>query len=87
MAGADTRPFLRRAEPYAPGEAPHTKRSAIQWEEEVKRDAAESGEKKQAGLLRQFAGYYKPHWKLFAADMLCATLIAGVDLVFPMCPA
>ena len=40
--------------------------------------------KKQAGLLRQFAGYYKPHWKLFAADMLCATLIAGVDLVFPM---
>ncbi|QQO07446.1 ABC transporter ATP-binding protein [Breznakiella homolactica] len=34
--------------------------------------------------LRIFAGYYRPHWKLFAADMVCASLIAGVDLLFPM---
>ena len=33
--------------------------------------------KKQAGLLRQFAGYYKPHWKLFAADMLRYPLSRG----------
>ncbi|MDR2629386.1 MAG: ABC transporter ATP-binding protein/permease [Spirochaetaceae bacterium] len=31
-----------------------------------------------------FAAYYRPHWKLFAADMFCASLIAAVDLVFPM---
>jgi ATP-binding cassette subfamily B protein len=35
-------------------------------------------------LLSIFAGYYRPHWKLFAADMFCASLIAGADLVFPM---
>jgi ATP-binding cassette subfamily B protein len=34
--------------------------------------------------LSLFAAYYRPHWKLFAADMFCAALIAGVDLVFPM---
>ncbi|MFP3089446.1 ABC transporter ATP-binding protein/permease [Treponema sp. TIM-1] len=34
--------------------------------------------------LSLFAAYYRPHWKLFAADMFCASLIAGVDLVFPM---
>lgn len=34
--------------------------------------------------LRIFAGYFRPHWKLFAADMCCASLIAGVDLAFPM---
>ncbi|GHV92931.1 thiamine ABC transporter permease [Spirochaetia bacterium] len=35
-------------------------------------------------LLRIFAGYYRPHWKLFGADMLCASLISAVDLAFPM---
>ncbi|AEF80370.1 ABC transporter ATP-binding protein [Leadbettera azotonutricia] len=35
-------------------------------------------------LLKIFAGYYKPHWKLFAADMFCAALISGTDLAFPM---
>jgi ATP-binding cassette subfamily B protein len=34
--------------------------------------------------LSLFAAYYRPHWKLFAADMFCASLIAGVDLAFPM---
>jgi ATP-binding cassette subfamily B protein len=31
-----------------------------------------------------FASYYKPHWKLFFMDMLCASLISGTDLAFPM---
>ncbi|MDR2757774.1 MAG: ABC transporter ATP-binding protein/permease [Spirochaetaceae bacterium] len=31
-----------------------------------------------------FAAYYRPHWKLFTADMFCASLIAGVDLIFPL---
>ncbi|MDR2259176.1 MAG: ABC transporter ATP-binding protein/permease [Treponema sp.] len=35
-------------------------------------------------LLRIFASYYRPHWKLFCADMLCAFLMAVVDLAFPM---
>ncbi|MDR1352624.1 MAG: hypothetical protein LBK05_05000, partial [Treponema sp.] len=30
-------------------------------------------------LLRIFVSYYRPHWKLFAADMLCASLIAAAD--------
>ncbi|MDR1506851.1 MAG: ABC transporter ATP-binding protein/permease [Treponema sp.] len=31
-----------------------------------------------------FASYYRPHWKLFAADMICASFIAAVDLAFPV---
>jgi len=34
-------------------------------------------------MLKRFAAYYKPHRKLFIFDMLCATLLASVDLVFP----
>ncbi|MDR2417866.1 MAG: ABC transporter ATP-binding protein/permease [Treponema sp.] len=34
--------------------------------------------------LKIFAGYYRPHLLLFGADMLCASLSAGVDLLFPM---
>ena len=30
-----------------------------------------------------FVSYYKPHWKLFAMDMLCAAGICAVDLLFP----
>lgn len=33
--------------------------------------------------LRVFASYYKPHWRLFVFDMLCATGICLVDLLFP----
>ena len=36
------------------------------------------------GYLRIFAGYYKPHWKLFLLDMVCALCICMVDLLFPM---
>ena len=34
--------------------------------------------------LRIFLSYFKNHKGLFAVDMLCAMLIAAVDLVFPM---
>lgn len=30
---------------------------------------------KQSRMLRIFASYYKPHWKLFALDMVCALVI------------
>ncbi|MGN1307251.1 MAG: ABC transporter ATP-binding protein [Faecousia sp.] len=36
------------------------------------------------GLLRIFLTYFKPHRKLFAMDMLCALLVAAVDLAFPL---
>lgn len=39
---------------------------------------------KDRGYLRIFASYYKPHWKLFLLDMVCALLICTVDLLFPM---
>ncbi len=34
-------------------------------------------------LLRVFASYYRPHWKLFLLDMICATCVSAVDLIFP----
>ncbi|MDR0602463.1 MAG: ABC transporter ATP-binding protein/permease [Treponema sp.] len=34
--------------------------------------------------LRIFASYYRPHRKLFVADMFCASLIAWADLAFPL---
>ena len=34
--------------------------------------------------LTIFLGYFKPHWKLFLVDILCAVIIAGVDLAFPL---
>jgi len=34
--------------------------------------------------MKYFLSYFKPHWKLFAADLLCAAFIAAVDLFFPM---
>jgi ATP-binding cassette subfamily B protein len=38
----------------------------------------------QQSPLRLFVSYYKPHWKIFAADMTAAFLIAAVDLAFPL---
>ena len=35
-------------------------------------------------LIKIFAHYYKPHIRLFMADMFCAALISGTDLCFPM---
>ena len=39
---------------------------------------------KNRGYLRIFASYYRPHWKLFLLDMVCALCICIVDLIFPM---
>ncbi len=46
--------------------------------------AKSGGKERGQPVLRAFASYYKPHWKLFALDMFCALMIAAVDLVFPM---
>lgn len=35
-------------------------------------------------LLKRFVGYYKPHLPLFLLDMTCATLMAGIDIAFPL---
>ena len=35
-------------------------------------------------LLRTFFHYFRPHRKLFLVDMLCALLVAAVDLAFPL---
>ena len=34
--------------------------------------------------MRLFAGYYRPHIKLFILDMACALFISAVDLIFPI---
>ena len=31
-----------------------------------------------------FLSYFKRHWKLFTVDILCAVLIAAIDLAFPL---
>lgn len=36
------------------------------------------------GYLKIFVSYYKPHWRLFLLDMVCALCICIVDLLFPM---
>lgn len=35
-------------------------------------------------VMKSFISYYKPHKKLFILDMICAFLMALIDLVFPM---
>ena len=34
--------------------------------------------------LRVFFSYFRPHWKAFAVDMLCAVAVAAIDLLFPI---
>lgn len=34
--------------------------------------------------LKTFLNYYKPHLHLFIADMICAIIIAAIDVAFPM---
>ena len=34
--------------------------------------------------LTIFLSYFRRHWKLFLVDILCATLIAAIDLSFPL---
>lgn len=40
-------------------------------------------QKKEKGKLRAFLRFYKPHRKLFILDIVCAVLIALIDLAFP----
>lgn len=35
-------------------------------------------------MIKRFISYYKPHKKLFFIDMICAFLVAAMDLVFPL---
>ncbi len=35
-------------------------------------------------MLRRFIRYYKPHMRLFMADLLCALVLSFCDLVYPM---
>ena len=35
-------------------------------------------------MVKRFIKYYKPHIRLFLVDMLCALLVALIDLVFPI---
>ncbi|MBQ7474765.1 MAG: ABC transporter ATP-binding protein [Clostridia bacterium] len=35
-------------------------------------------------MIKRFAKYYKPHMKLFVADMICAFILAVADLFFPV---
>ena len=46
--------------------------------------AVQTAKRPRRGYLRIFASYYKPHWKLFALDMVCALCICLVDLTFPV---
>ena len=34
--------------------------------------------------LSVFLSFFRPHWKLFALDMLCAFAVAAVDLIYPL---
>lgn len=34
--------------------------------------------------LKIFFSYYKPHWKIFLLDMMCAVFISLIDVCFPM---
>ncbi len=35
-------------------------------------------------MIKRFITYYKPHWKLFTADMIAAFILAVCDLFYPM---
>ena len=39
--------------------------------------------KKEKEMLKKFAGYYKPHMKLFILDMCAALVVAVCDLFYP----
>lgn len=39
--------------------------------------------KKVFDMIKKFISYYKPHWKLFALDMLCAFAVSACDLFYP----
>ena len=36
------------------------------------------------GAIREFAGYYRPHMRMFTLDLCCALVISLVDILFPV---
>ncbi len=40
--------------------------------------------KQQSGMFRRFIAYYGPQKHLFIADTVCALVLAGIDLAFPI---
>lgn len=46
--------------------------------------ASTVSEYRKKSVLGIFFGYFKPHGRLFAIDMLCAVIVAAVDLAFPL---
>ena len=44
----------------------------------------EKDKEKTKGAFARFIAYYRPHKKLFALDLVCALLIAVIDLSFPL---
>ena len=34
---------------------------------------------------KKFLSYYKPYWKLFVADMVCAFVVSATTLLIPLC--
>ena len=39
---------------------------------------------KKKSTLGIFVSYFRPHWKLFVLDILCAVIVSCIDLSFPM---
>ena len=35
-------------------------------------------------MFKKFCSYYKPHWKLFAIDLICALLLSCCNLIYPL---
>lgn len=36
------------------------------------------------GTLRYFIRFYKPYWKMFGLDLICAAVISAVDIAYPL---
>ena len=43
-----------------------------------------TSDRRKPGLLRIFLSYFRPHWKLFLVDIICAVLVAAIDLAYPL---
>ena len=35
-------------------------------------------------MIKKFLSYYKPHMKLFTIDMICALIVAGCNIAYPI---
>ena len=71
-AGARTahRPPLRRPRPHRPPHPPYERKDVTNA--------------KQPSMFRRFVSYYGPQRHLFIADTVCALILAGIDLAFPI---